>query len=319
MLSPLRASLTLSYKAAALSELPVKQNFVSFFEKWIKFKIDDLDSSSLMIEFLQFVDELKCGKATKGLESELSWGKNLDGEFSAAVTLQNILSKNTIYNLDTGFVPESMPRPILGKSATSMLKQLGKRKTKFDITNIDAVEFARQWSLRDRRLFNTLDVGQICAVKHTTDLKAIQSMADTFNTTAHWVAKTVMSAPSSKKRASIITRFIMIADALLNLRNYQGFVCCVSGLSLTSVSRLKRSWRYVDKSTMESFKRFQDIACDYNYTHIRKQAADTSTPFVPLPSKFASHLLALTHSIVFARFGALECDRRMVAKWNVQR
>ncbi|EMP25832.1 RAS guanyl-releasing protein 2 [Chelonia mydas] len=64
-----------------------------------------------------------------------------------------------------------------------------------------------------------------------------------------WVQLMVLSKPTAQQRAQVITRFILVAQRLLQLQNFNTLMAVVGGLSHSSISRLKETHSHVSSET----------------------------------------------------------------------
>ena len=122
-----------------------------------------------------------------------------------------------------------------------------REKRQYSIVEFDALEVARQVSLVDRDLFlpivpSTLEV----MPNQQLDLSdAGAAFIRRFNATSHWVATEIVILQRLEERCARIQLFIRIADELEKLRNYHSMFAVVGGLHLSSVNRLKKTWKLV--------------------------------------------------------------------------
>ena len=97
-----------------------------------------------------------------------------------------------------------------------------------------------------------------------------------FNQITYWVATEVVSEKDLKKRVSIITHFINIAEHCKNIFNFNTMMEILVGLMLGPVQRLKASWEAVPSSVLSSYKKLSSLIDNrknyFNYREALKSA-----------------------------------------------
>ncbi|KAF5638793.1 Ras guanine-nucleotide exchange Cdc25p [Fusarium tjaetaba] len=84
-------------------------------------------------------------------------------------------------------------------------------------------------------------------------------MCQLTNGISNWVKESVLTEAEPKGRGYVIETWILIAQHLFQLSNFDGLVAVTSGLDDTSVLRLKQSWDAVSVQAKESFRSLRRI------------------------------------------------------------
>jgi RasGEF domain len=106
----------------------------------------------------------------------------------------------------------------------------------------------------------------------------------------------VVSVPDLEERTKTLRRFIRIANQLYELSNFHSLMMIVTGLGSSSVSRLKATWKALDKKSHEIFTRLQNlmsIVSNFKQYRAALTKIAPTTPCIPLIALFLSDLTFL--------------------------
>lgn len=99
---------------------------------------------------------------------------------------------------------------------------------------------------------------------------------------SNWVATEIVVTPNIKKRAAVIKHFILIANACLQLRNYNTLLEITAGLNLSVISRLRKTWRIVPSKIVAILKELEDLMdCKSNYFRYRAALKESNAATLP--------------------------------------
>lgn len=73
-----------------------------------------------------------------------------------------------------------------------------------------------------------------------------------------WVSTEVVTGGNVKKRRAIITRFILIAQHLFEMRNFSTAYQIVSGLASAAVARMAVTWDGLSARSTETWTRLRN-------------------------------------------------------------
>jgi len=153
---------------------------------------------------------------------------------------------------------------------------------KLELLAIPPVELARQITLLEFSMFQ--NVNALDLVKSSTRERSpkIKALIQRFNRTSNWIATEILLCANVKKRASVIKHFILVAESLRELRNFNSLLEVTAGLNNASVQRLRKTWRLVPNKQVETFKSLEDLMdCRGNFARYRQTLASCDTPVFP--------------------------------------
>jgi hypothetical protein len=114
-----------------------------------------------------------------------------------------------------------------------------------------------------------------------------------FNRTSYFVASNLVTVPDAPTRALVLKRFVQLADAFFELRNYDGVFAVYLGLNIASVSRLKKTWALLSDKQTAVWERISNF-CLHEHNHRNYRAALKSAKPPTLPY-MAIYTADLTH------------------------
>jgi len=177
------------------------------------------------------------------------------------------------------------PLPILPKSL---------RRIRFD--ELSPVEIARQLTLMCSKLYNQIQpvecLNKAWSNKETNSLAInIRMMIEMSNQVTGWVALTILQEMDTKKRASVVKRFIYIAEECYNLNNFNTLMSILAGFNSAPIHRLKRTWELINSkamTTLENLKKIMDG--NKNFSTYREQLHSVNPPCVPFLGVYLTDL-----------------------------
>ncbi len=155
------------------------------------------------------------------------------------------------------------------------------------VTDIDAVELARQFCLVESRLFQAIKPKEYLGKGWEAKNKEVvapnlSAFIAHFNRISNWVAATVVDAPDEKKRVALLEYWIRVAEKLFELNNFAGLMELVGGLGSTSVARLKKTWKNVSRSRKAAWdKLLQQMSPQKSFANYRACIRQAHAPLVP--------------------------------------
>ncbi|XP_049591840.1 ras guanyl-releasing protein 3 isoform X2 [Syngnathus scovelli] len=92
-----------------------------------------------------------------------------------------------------------------------------------------------------------------------------------FNGVSQWVQLMVLSKLTPLTRAEVITKYIHVAQKLLQLHNFNTLMAVVGGLSHSSISRLKETQSYLSAEVVKTWREMTElVSSNNNYSYYRK-------------------------------------------------
>lgn len=115
-----------------------------------------------------------------------------------------------------------------------------------------------------------------------------------FNGISKWVQLMVLSKPSPQQRAEVITKFINVAQKLLQLKNFNTLMAVVGGLSHSSISRLKETHSHLSSEVSKNWNEMTElVSSNGNYCNYRKAFADCDGFKIPILGVHLKDLIAV--------------------------
>ncbi|OBS72176.1 hypothetical protein A6R68_13245, partial [Neotoma lepida] len=115
-----------------------------------------------------------------------------------------------------------------------------------------------------------------------------------FNGVSKWVQLMVLSKPSPQQRAEVITKFINVAQKLLQLKNFNTLMAVVGGLSHSSISRLKETHSHLSSEVTKNWNEMTElVSSNGNYCNYRKAFADCDGFKIPILGVHLKDLIAV--------------------------
>eukprot|EP00033_Pygsuia_biforma_P003661 GCRY01004009.1.p1 GENE.GCRY01004009.1~~GCRY01004009.1.p1 ORF type:complete len:655 (+),score=159.76 GCRY01004009.1:165-2129(+) len=125
------------------------------------------------------------------------------------------------------------------------------------LVDVDEEELARQLTLITFGIFQKIQRWEILGRAWTKGRSQanvnILRMLKLHDDVAVWVAQSILTASSAKKRAKMINRFIRLAEVLRHLNNFATCAAVVAGLSKPCISRLRSSWDETSKRAVDTY------------------------------------------------------------------
>ncbi|XP_064359303.1 RAS guanyl-releasing protein 2 isoform X3 [Dromaius novaehollandiae] len=119
-----------------------------------------------------------------------------------------------------------------------------KRKMSLLFDHLEPAELAEHLTLLEHRAFRKIllqDYRSFAARGCTADSPVLERFVALFNGVSRWVQLMVLSKPTAALRAHVIARFVLVAQRLLQLQNFNTLMAVVGGLGHSSVARLRHT------------------------------------------------------------------------------
>ncbi|XP_038600397.1 ras guanyl-releasing protein 3 isoform X1 [Tachyglossus aculeatus] len=115
-----------------------------------------------------------------------------------------------------------------------------------------------------------------------------------FNGISKWVQLMVLSKPTPHQRAEVITKFINVAQKLLQLQNFNTLMAVVGGLSHSSISRLKETHSHLSSDVTKDWNEMTElVSSNGNYCNYRKAFGDCIGFKMPILGVHLKDLIAV--------------------------
>ncbi|KAK3997334.1 ras guanine nucleotide exchange factor domain-containing protein [Cladorrhinum sp. PSN332] len=186
-------------------------------------------------------------------------------------------------------VNQNTPAPIMPKNM---------KKLKF--LDIDVMEFARQLTIIESRLYGKIKPTE--CLNKTWQKKVgsdepepapnVKALILHSNQMTNWVAEMILSQTDVRKRVVVIKHFVAVADKCRSLNNFSTLTSVISALGTAPIARLKRTWDQVPQrchGTLETMRKL--MASTKNFGEYREALHAAQPPCIPF---FGVYLTDLT-------------------------
>ncbi|KAL7748118.1 hypothetical protein RI367_006474 [Sorochytrium milnesiophthora] len=178
------------------------------------------------------------------------------------------------------------------------------KDTPVDVRNLDAAQMAHQLTLLEFERLAAVRPFEFtmqlwCNVKDPAvecELLPLTEMASSFNQMSYWVATEICTQPELKARCKVVEKMIKIAKECRRERNYNSLMAIISGLSQSSVIRLKQTWENVQEKYRQTLRELEELVSpQHNYRNYRQiyeqlEREPNPPPFVPFFALFLKDL-----------------------------
>ncbi|XP_072108000.1 ras-GEF domain-containing family member 1B-A isoform X1 [Mobula birostris] len=140
------------------------------------------------------------------------------------------------------------------------------------LSHIGPEEFVQTFVHKD-----SLDNNKTCFndMKKTSNLEAY---VEWFNRLSYLVATEICMPVKKKHRARVIEYFIDVARECFNIGNFNSLMAIISGMNMSPVSRLKKTWAKIKTAKFHILEHQMDPSSNfYNYRTALRGAAQRST------------------------------------------
>ncbi|EGG18190.1 RasGEF domain-containing protein [Cavenderia fasciculata] len=147
----------------------------------------------------------------------------------------------------------------------------------------DDLEIARQLTLIEHESYSLIkpyECVNLAFSKPGKEEKApnIWNIIKRSNNIPLWVATEIVQEERLTKRANIIKKFISIADHCRNLNNYNAVMEILSGLNMTPVYRLKKTWETISRKYLATFKHLNSLMANKGNFKVYRDVLHTKNP-----------------------------------------
>ncbi|KAJ3092462.1 hypothetical protein HK102_007086 [Quaeritorhiza haematococci] len=171
-------------------------------------------------------------------------------------------------------------------------------ETRFKLSEVDPLEVARQLTLIEFELFGAikprefLDLGWM---KPDKEIRApnIMRMTRWSNHVVKWlISEIVLIKESTKMRAAVFEKIIMIAQQLEKLNNLNGAKEVLAALQSSSVYRLKKTKEAVGSKYLRILGDLVKLtSSELNYKNLRARVSNAEPPLIPFPGVYQGDLV----------------------------
>ncbi|CAO3598684.1 unnamed protein product [Absidia cylindrospora] len=174
--------------------------------------------------------------------------------------------------------------------------ETGSHLSSVSIHRMDPQEIANQLTLMESTLFCQIPPSELMAAQKKKSAPAMHVKAMVHQSTllVYWISNTILGETDAKIRVMVIKFWIKVADACLQLNNYNTLMTIRCALNSASIARLRRTWDSVMRSTKYKTM-YHTIDCvadsEKNFAMYRKCLKNATTPGLPFLGIFLSDMV----------------------------
>ncbi|KAI9278025.1 ras guanine nucleotide exchange factor domain-containing protein [Sporodiniella umbellata] len=289
--------LTFHQKAAVL--VPIRLRVYNMIKTWLEsyfqYEQDVLIQKDLVLfietgltEAMPIPAERMLALVHKIVNSRRPFSQKSTLHSSLVYSQKSLPQTSSIFSNLSIFDDPSIPTPNLNKSTRNLLKKASLQNdySLLHLVDLDPIELARQITLLQNHLFCQIEPYEIRDQRFKKKKKSanIKAMISKSTQTTNWIQDSILSELDVKKRANVLKYWIKVADACLQLNNYDTLMAIQSALSSTCIIRLKKTWDNVPnkhKSLLKSVLSVLDSSRNYSeYRGRLKVAVAPCLPFL---------------------------------------
>lgn len=188
-----------------------------------------------------------------------------------------------------------LPPAIITKHQLNLLKQWKYNGSTISILDLDALELARQFTLKESQIFCSILPEELLATEWTKKTSSmavnVRAMSRLSTDLANLVADSILVLEDPKKRAAVIKQWVKIAKKCLELENYDSIMAIICSLNSSTILRLKRTWDQISsktKSKLDNLKEVVDVS--RNYAVLRQRLQNAVPPCLPFVGTYLTDL-----------------------------
>lgn len=127
------------------------------------------------------------------------------------------------------------------------------------ILQFQPVLIAYQLTLIDSTIFRNIPIDAILSHAPKTPHPSIVASTDFFNYLTRLIEHAILLQQDASGRAQHINHWIKVAGKCHELKNYQTLKAVISALGTPPIQRLKRSWQFIPKKSMNLLEDLSDL------------------------------------------------------------
>ncbi|KAF5665719.1 Ras guanine-nucleotide exchange Cdc25p [Fusarium circinatum] len=168
------------------------------------------------------------------------------------------------------------------------------RNGQFSILDMCHKHLACQITVRQMRIFCSIQRRELLAKRwmlNKSSVPNVASMMQLSDGISNWVKHSILTDLDPKNRGAIIGKWILVAQHLFQLNNFDGLVAVTSGLDDHAVARLRASWNAVSLPVKESLRCLRMVADPSgNRKKLQSLTVASSGPRLPVLRSYLSEL-----------------------------
>ncbi|PWY69083.1 ras GEF, partial [Aspergillus heteromorphus CBS 117.55] len=265
---------------------PIRIRTVNILKAWIERYWVEPPTEATM-DLLRYIEStVRAAAGPEGLPTCASLLTIIEHRLSGRDILRRLVSP----------IDPTIPKSILPRNM---------KKLKFQFLDLDATEIARQLTIIESQFYARIKSSECLnkdwhkkeihvpnRIHNHPNYSGVNAMIAHSNQIANWVAESILSQDETKKRVALIKHFVSIADNCNTLNNFATLLSIISGLGVSPVFRLQRTWAQVHIRIRTQLETMRTMMCtERNFTRYRERLRIAQPPCVPF---LGIHLTDLT-------------------------
>ncbi|EME48171.1 hypothetical protein DOTSEDRAFT_69946 [Dothistroma septosporum NZE10] len=194
----------------------------------------------------------------------------------------------------------SSKRLVLTLNSQAPAPIIPKNMKKLKFLDIDALEFARQLTIIESKLYGKIKPTECLNKTWQKKLGAgeadpaenVKALILHSNQLTNWVAQMILTQADVKRRVVVIKHFVSIADKCRTLNNFSCLTSIISALGSAPIHRLNRTWSQVNARTTQTLESMRKLmGSTKNFLEYREALHKANPPCIPF---FGIYLTDLT-------------------------
>lgn len=234
-------------------------------------------------------DEMSQTERNTLFETMLSFSAQLKAQkFPGGVSLHNVVEKRM------NIREPSFKRHVVTTTTKPPAPILPHNLKRFKLSEIDALEMARQLCLREFKLLVQI-TSQECLRRGHGRFKKNNSHIGQFihnsNCMTNWVAFAILRHSDPKRRANCIRYFIKVAEYCRSLNNFSSMTAIISALYSSTIHRMKKTWAMLSAKNTQKLETMNKLMnSSRNFNEYRDILSLVSSPTIPFFGVYLSDL-----------------------------
>ncbi|XP_034464197.1 ras guanyl-releasing protein 3 isoform X1 [Hippoglossus hippoglossus] len=183
------------------------------------------------------------------------------------------------------------------RKLTQRKKQAKKGKASLLFDHLEPMELAEHLTFlefKSIRRISFTDYQSYVTHGCLVDNPTLERSIGLFNGVSQWVQLMVLSKLTPQTRAEVITKYIHVAQKLLQLQNFNTLMAVVGGLSHSSISRLKETHSYLAPEVVKIWSEMTElVSSSNNYSCYRKAFIESQGFKIPILGVHLKDLIAV--------------------------
>uniref|UniRef100_A0A8C4F8Q3 RAS guanyl releasing protein 3 (calcium and DAG-regulated) n=1 Tax=Dicentrarchus labrax TaxID=13489 RepID=A0A8C4F8Q3_DICLA len=183
------------------------------------------------------------------------------------------------------------------RKLTQRKKQAKKGKASLLFDHLESMELAEHLTFLEFKSIRRISFTDYQSyVMHSclVDNPTLERSIALFNGVSQWVQLMVLSKLTPQTRAEVITKYIHVAQKLLQLQNFNTLMAVVGGLSHSSISRLKETHSFLAPEVVKIWSEMTElVSSNNNYSCYRKAFNECQGFKIPILGVHLKDLIAV--------------------------